>query len=82
LRVNVNRICIQYVLHTNEDEDDDDDSINTKMCRGSVWLQIHVDEKADFELRWDLFVVASGVRVRSKAGMVGVFLKKTDPTGG
>ena len=40
---------------------------------------MHADEKADFEFRWDILDVASGMRVRSKAGMAGVFWRKRTP---
>jgi len=40
---------------------------------------MHVDERADFKFRWDILVVASGMRVSSRAGMVGVFWRKRTP---
>lgn len=50
-----------------------------RMCRGSVGLQIHLDVKADFEFRWDLVVVANGMRMTRNTGMVGGFWRKRTP---
>ena len=49
------------------------------MRQGYVGLQIHLDVKADFEFRWDLVVVANGMRMRRNTGMVGVFWGKRTP---